>query len=124
MIRIFRVVIVPHRHCVVLRQQIYGFCKANMEVVQIGEWRKIMKMDPKQVHMAPFGLIFIQNASHKLWEASGMPPGPQNAPGKSKNPGFPGFFNIFLSSLNSNRPALAPCWGGRKENIGKYQNIF
>ena len=37
--------------------------------------RKIMKMDPKQI-MAPFGLIFIQDASHKLWEASGMPPGP------------------------------------------------
>ena len=67
-----------------------------------------MKMDPKQVHMAPFGLIFIQDGSHKLWEASGMPPGPQNAPGKSKNPGFPRFsvFSyIFLSSLNSNRPA-------------------
>ena len=68
-----------------------------------------MKMDPKQVHMAPFGLIFIQDGSHKLWEASGMPPGPQNAPGKSKNPGFPGFsiFSyIFLSSLNSDRPAV------------------
>ena len=44
-----------------------------------------MKMDPKQVHMAPFGLIFIQDGSHKLWEASGMPPGPQNHIGKSKN---------------------------------------
>ena len=55
-----------------------------------------MKMDPKQVHMAPFGLIFIQDGSHKLWEASGMPPGPQNAPGKSKSPGFPGF-SIFSS---------------------------
>ena len=68
-----------------------------------------MKMDPKQVHMAPFGLIFIQDGSHKLWEASGMPPGPQNAAGKSKNPSFPGFSifsDIFLSSLNSNMPAL------------------
>ena len=36
-----------------------------------------MKMDPKQVHVAPLGLIFIQDGSHKLWEASGMPPGPQ-----------------------------------------------
>ena len=68
-----------------------------------------MKMDPKQVHMAPFGLIFIQDGSHKLWEASGMPPGPQNALGKSQNPGFPNlsiFPYIFLSSLNSNRPGV------------------
>ena len=69
-----------------------------------------MEMDPKQVHMAPFRLIFIQDGSHKLWEASGMPPGPQNAPGKSKNPGFPWFsifsyiFLYFLSSLNSSMP--------------------
>ena len=58
-----------------------------------------MKMDPKQVHMAPFGLIFIQDGSHKLWEASGMPPGPQNAPGKSKNTSFPCvsiFSSIFM----------------------------
>ena len=50
-----------------------------------------MKTDPKPVHVAPFGLIFIQDGSHKLWEAPGMPPGPQNALGKSKNQGFPGF---------------------------------
>ena len=55
-----------------------------------------MTMDPKQVHMAPFGLIFIQDGSHKLWEASGMPPGPQNATEKSPNPGFP-CFSIFSS---------------------------
>ena len=34
-----------------------------------------MKMDPKQIHMAPFRLLFIRDESHKLWEASGMPPG-------------------------------------------------
>ena len=28
--------------------------------------------------MGPFGLMFIQDGSHGLWEASGMPPGPQN----------------------------------------------
>ena len=39
-------------------------------------FRKTMKMDPKKVRMAPFGLIFIQDGSHKLWEASGKPPGP------------------------------------------------
>ena len=43
-----------------------------------------MKVDPKQVHMAPFGLIFIQDGSNKLWEASGMPPGLQNPPENSK----------------------------------------
>ena len=37
-----------------------------------------MKSGPNQVHMPWFGLIFSQNRSHRLWEASGMPPGPQN----------------------------------------------
>ena len=70
-----------------------------------------MKMDPKQFHMAPFGLIFMQAGSHRLWEASGMPPGPQNGTGKSKNPGFPSFSifsNIFLSSLYSDMPVVRP----------------
>ena len=74
--------------------QIYRLCR--LENTRL--WRKIMKTDPKQIHMAPFGLIFIQDGSHELWEASGMPPGPQNAPGKSKNPGFlffPQDFHIF-----------------------------
>ena len=39
MIRIFRVVIVPRRHCVVLVQQIYNLFIANIEVVQIGEYQ-------------------------------------------------------------------------------------
>ena len=30
--------------------------------------------------MAPFGLIFNKNRSYRIWEASGMPPGPKNAP--------------------------------------------
>ena len=47
-----------------------------------------MKIDPKQVQMAPFVLVFIQDGSNKLWEASGMPPGPQNAIGKAKNQHF------------------------------------
>ena len=68
-----------------------------------------MKMDPKQVHMAPFRLIFIQDGSHKLWEASGMPPGPQNATGKSQNPGFHCFFfKIFqYFPLFSDHPSTA-----------------
>ena len=37
MIGIFRVVIVPHRHCVVLIQQIYILYTTNTQVVQIGE---------------------------------------------------------------------------------------
>ena len=53
---------------------LYGDRMCRLENARF--WRKIMKMDPKQVHMAPFGLIFIQDGSHKLWEASGMPPGP------------------------------------------------
>ena len=32
----------------------------------------------KQFHMGPFGPTFIQDGSHGLWEASGMPPRPQN----------------------------------------------
>ena len=57
-----------------------------------------MKMDPKQVHMALFGLIFIQDGSHKLWEASGMPPGPQT-PVENKKSWLPGvsiFSSIFI----------------------------
>ena len=38
---------------------------------------QLRTVDPlNQVHMAPFGLIFNQNRSHRVWEASGMPPGP------------------------------------------------
>ena len=48
-----------------------------------------MNIASKQVHMAWFGPIIAQNRSHRLWEASGMPPGPQNPP-KLKNPGFRG----------------------------------
>ena len=47
--------------------------------------------------MVPFGLISAQDGSHGLWEASGMPPGPQNNPKKTKirifgfgGPGAPG----------------------------------
>ena len=30
----------------------------------------------KQVHMGPFRTTMAQDCSHRLWEASGMPPGP------------------------------------------------
>ena len=65
-----------------------------MKTVQIGNcqiWGKIMKIASNRVHMARFGPIIAQNRSHRLWGASGMPPGPQNPPKKSKNPGFSGF---------------------------------
>ena len=56
-----------------------------------------MKIDPKQIHnMAPFGLIFIQDGSHKLWEASGMPPGFKTAQ-KIQKYWFSGFSNIFVN---------------------------
>ena len=52
---------------------------------------------PGQAHMGPFGLIIAQDGSHGLWEASGMPPGPQNAQKNTKiqvfgfwGPGAPG----------------------------------
>ena len=88
--------------------------KENIQVVQIGECqilREIMKTDPKQVHMTPFGLIFIQDGSSKLWEASGMPPRLQNPPENQKIwvfrvlQYFQIFSGIFLSSLNSDMPA-------------------
>ena len=66
-----------------------------------------MKMDPKQVHMAPFGLIFLQDGFHKLWEASGMPPGPQNATGKSKHPGF--LVCSVFSSISPHFPISPQC---------------
>ena len=74
-----------------------------------------MKVDPKQVHMAPFGLIFIQDGSHKLWEASGMPPGPENHHGKSQNHGFPFFFSLNILKyfpLFSYRPCTGTCLAG------------
>ena len=39
---------------------------------------KNIKNGKKQVHMVPFGMIIAQDRSPGLWEASGMPPGPQN----------------------------------------------
>ena len=61
----------------VSEQQIYSLHVPDIQVAQSEEcqiWEEIMKTDPKQVHMAPFRLIFIQDGSHRLWDASGMPP--------------------------------------------------
>ena len=41
---------------------------------------KNIKNGTKQVHMVPFGMIIAQNRSTGLWEACGIPPGPQNRP--------------------------------------------
>ena len=46
----------------------------------VGKCTKIIKNEPNQVHMAPFGPKLAQNPSQRLWEGSGMPPGPQNHP--------------------------------------------
>ena len=77
MIRISRVGIVAHRHCVVLIQQIYSLYTANVQVVQTGECQILEENheNGSETDPYPFGLIFIQDGSHKLWEASGMPPG-------------------------------------------------
>ena len=45
---------------------------------------KNMKNCLNQVATAPFDAIFCQNPSHRVWEASGIPPAPQNPPKKSK----------------------------------------
>ena len=39
-------------------------------------WKKIKEFCPNQVHMAPFEVILKQNGLYRVWEASGMPPGP------------------------------------------------
>jgi len=42
----------------------------------------------KQVQVGRFGLILAHNCSQGLWDASGMPPGPQGAPrGAQRAPG-------------------------------------
>ena len=53
-----------------------------------------MKNCPNQVQMAPFRLIICQNRSHRVWEASGTPPGFQNAKNPTKNKGFR-VFSVF-----------------------------
>ena len=78
MTKIFKVSIMPQRHCVISEQQIYCFYSPGVQVAQSEECQisqEIMKTDPEH-HMAPFGLIFIQDGSHRLWDAFGMHPGP------------------------------------------------
>ena len=47
-----------------------------------------MEFGPNQVHMAPFGPILRQNRFHVAWDASGMPPVPQNPPKNNKIQGI------------------------------------
>ena len=47
------------------------------KVAKCKKMHKNIKKRSEQVHMAPFGLILAQDGSHRLWEASGMPPGPK-----------------------------------------------
>ena len=61
--------------------------------VQTGDcqiWGKIVNIDSNQVHMGRFGPIIAQNRSHRLWEASGMPPRAQNRPKITKSRVFRG----------------------------------
>ena len=84
--------IVPHRHCVVLIQQIYNLYIANVEVVQIGEcqvWEENHENGPET---GPYGSVrahihtgWIPQALGSLWDASRA----SKRFGKSKNPGFP-----------------------------------
>ena len=49
-----------------------------------------MKSNPNQVHMAPFDVILagFESCWYQVWEASGMPPGPQNPSKNHKISGF------------------------------------
>ena len=72
-----------------------------MHVEQVEDcqiWDKIRKIGPNLVQMARFGLIFEQDRSHRVWDASGMPPRPQNT---SKNPRKRGFWGIGVRGENS-----------------------
>ena len=88
-------VCVPHRDTVLSLysrytmciQQIYNVYTADIWIVNTAEcqiWRKIMKNELNQVQMAPFGLIINQDGSYGVWEASGIPPGPQNRQKRQK----------------------------------------
>ena len=97
MTRILRVVIVPHRHCVVFLQQIYDVYIANIQVVQIGECHILEENHENGSETGPYGSVrahihtgWIPQALGSLWDASrALKPS-----GKSKNPGFP-WFSIF-----------------------------
>ena len=89
-------------------QNKYTLYIAHMKTVQIGNcqiWGKIMKIVSNRVHMARFGPIIAQNRSHRLWGASGMPPGPQNLPKKPKTLGLGGL------GVQGVRPPYFPCVG-------------
>ena len=114
MIKISRVGIVAHRHCVVLMQQIYNLQIANIQVVQTGECQILEENHENGSETGPYGSVrahihtgWIPQALGSLWDASrALKPS-----GKSKNPGLPVFqyfqicSSIFLSSLNSDMPA-------------------
>ena len=52
------------------------------------EMFKNNKHGPEQVHMGLLGAIFAQHGSHRLLEASGMPPDPKINKKNKTNPGF------------------------------------
>ena len=99
MIRIFRVVVVLHRHCVVLIQQIYSLYIVNVQVVQIGEYQMWEENHGNGSETGPYGSVrahihtgWIPQALGSLWDASRA----SKRPWKIQKSGFPVFFNIFL----------------------------
>ena len=97
MIRILRVVMVPHRHFVILIQHIYNLYIANIQVVQIGEYQIWEENHENGSETGPYGSVrahihtgWIPQALGSLWDASRA----LKPIGKFRNPGFP-CFSIF-----------------------------
>ena len=114
MIRISRVGIVAHRHCVVRIQQIYSLYTANIQVVQTGECQVLEENHENGSETGPYGSVradihtgWIPQALGSLWDASRAlkPSGNKKIQVFRVFPYFTVFSYIFLSSLNSNRPA-------------------
>ena len=116
----------PHRHFVILLQQIYNLYVANIQVAQTGECQILEENHENISETGPYGSVrahiqtgCIPQALGSLWDASrALKPS-----GKLKNPGFrvfqyfPVFSNVFLSSLNSNMPAFGKCFDQRMDNV-------
>ena len=96
--RISRVGIVAHRHCVVLIQQIYRLYKANLQVVQIGECQILEENHENGSGTRPHGSVradihtgWIPQALGSLWDASRA-----LKPVEIKKLWFSGFVEIFM----------------------------
>ena len=99
MIRIFRAVIVPHRHCVVPIQQIYSVYIANIQVVQTGECKILEENHENGSKTSPYGSVrahihtgWIPQALGSLWDASRA----LKRPWKIQKSRFSGFLHILI----------------------------